>query len=244
MADPAFGALGTIASTAATQASSLTSTLTNVAVGDLVLAIAQRNLQANRAGCTCAGAAMALIKSVSANDGNGFGLDVYALKATSASSSASVVMSYTGTDLWGSLISARWTPGVLSATPNVSSCNTSGCSGLAASGTSRLAQSITTSARSLIIAAGTDWNDYRSHTAASGWTERADGSGSPVTSIQFIFDRVSNAGTFGGATAFSTTSSSDQYMSVMLAFAVDAQAASASFTGPQPASKFNHLLVR
>lgn len=243
MADPAFGALGTIYSSGGTSVTSMTSTITNVAVGDLVLAFVQRDWQAQCTGLTIAGAAATLIKRNNSG-ANGFSFDVWGMVAASSYSSASVVASYSAGQPWGTIMSARWTPGVLSATPNTSSCNTTGCSGLAASSTSRLAQSITTSARSLIIAAGTDWNDYRTHTAASGWTERADGSGSPVTSIQFIFDRISDAGTFGGATAFSTTSPSDQYLSVMLAFEVDAAAASTSLAGKHPASKFNHLLVR
>jgi hypothetical protein len=125
-----------------------------------------------------------------------------------------------------------------------SSCNSSSCSGLATSSTNRLAQSITTSQRALLVACGTDWNDYRSHTAASGWTERADGSGSPVTSIQFLHDRVADAGTYGGATAFATTSASDQYLSVLLAFEPDAAAAATSAPPRSGLAPMRHLIGR
>lgn len=244
MADPSFGALGTISSTGMTYVSSLTSTITNISVGDLVLAFAQRDKQSSCTGVTIDGASATLLKRNAANTAEEFGIDVWGVIAASSASSASVVASYSVAAQWGTMFSARWTPGVTSITLLASSCNTSGCSGIATSSTNRLTQSITTGQRALIIVAGSDWSDYRTHTAASGWTERADGSGSPVTSIQFVFDRVSDAGTFGGATAFSTTSASDQYLSVMLAFEVDAAAASTSLAGKQPASKFNHLLVR
>lgn len=243
MADPGFGALGTIYSSGGTSVTSMTSTITNVAVGDLVLAFVQRDWQAQCTGLTIAGAAATLIKRNNSG-ANGFSFDVWGMVAAASSSSASVVASYSAGQPWGTIMSARWTHGVTSITPNESSCNTPGCSALASSSTSRLFQSITTTVRTLIIAAGSDWDNTRTHTPASGWTKRADGSGTPVTSIQFVLDRVADAGTFGGATAFSTTNASDQYLAVVIALPVDTAAAASSLSARSPSAKFNHLLVR
>lgn len=243
MADPSFGALGTIYSSGSTQITSQSSTITNVGVGDLVLAFVQRDVQMDCTGVTIGGTAATLLKRNDSNS-NLFSIEIWGVICTSASSSANVVATYSGiARSWGTIMSARWTPGVTAVTPIASACNATGCSGLATSSTNRLVQSITTDRRCLIIAAGTDWNDYRSHTAASGWTERADGSGTPVTSIQFIFDRVADAGTFGGATAFSTAGS-DQYLSVMLAFEVAAGSGGYSLPARSPTAKYGHILVR
>jgi hypothetical protein len=178
--------------------------------------LTQRNTQSGISGVTCDGTAMTSLRR---NDSNtaGFSIEVWAWIADRNISSAAIVASYTGGTLFFTMNTARWS-GVSSATPLTSSCNSSGCSGLATTSTNRLAQSITTSQRSLLIACGTDWNAARTHTAATGWTKRLDGSGTPLTSTQFIHDRVDNAGTYGGATAFSTTSATDQYLSILLAF--------------------------
>jgi hypothetical protein len=148
--------------------------------------------------------------------GQDFEQDVWGLISPSNISSATITANYSTSAEYGVLIAARWS-GVSSATPLASSCNTTGCSALASSSTNRLAQSITTSQRALIVAVGVDWTDLRSHTPASGWTERFDGSGTPIASYQFLHDRVSDAGTFGGATAFSTAGS-DEYIAMMMAF--------------------------
>lgn len=215
--DPTFGALGTIVSKGSTAASSMTSTLTNIAVGDLVLAFVQRDFQSEYASVTCAGTAMTRIARHETGLYGDFFIDVYGLIATSASSSASIVVSYNSSAQWGTMLTARWTDGVASATPAQVEYTSAGGVGLPTATTNRRVRAITTTARSLIIVAGTDWNDYYGHTPASGWTERADGSGTPVTSIQFVFDRVSDAGTYGGAVNISTATN-DQYMAIIMAF--------------------------
>jgi hypothetical protein len=220
--DPEFGALSTIYESGSTGVTSGQVTLGNVAVGDLVLAFVQRSRVANISTVTCGSQALGQLKSNVVTGGDEYGFQVWGAIATAdgAGSSVTITASFgIDSNAWLSMSAARWS-NVASATPLASSCNTTGCSALASSSTNRLAQSITTTERALIIAAGTDYDDVRTHTAASGWTKRADGSGTPVTSIQFIHDRVSDAGTYGGATAFSTTSAADQYLSVLLAFEI------------------------
>ena len=196
--------------------SGATSTLTGISTGDLVLLLIQRQNQTQITGVTCDGTAMANLKR---NDSNisGFTFDVWGWKSDRAISSASIVSSYSGSNDFHTMNTLRYS-GVSSATLLTSSCNAAACNALATSSTNRLAQSITTSERSLIIACGTDWDNKVTHTAQSGWTKRLDGSGTPLTAIQFLFDRVSDAGTFGGATAFSTVAASQQYLSMLLAF--------------------------
>ena len=193
-----------------------TSTLTGISTGDLVLALVQRGVQSAITGVTCDGTSMTNIKR-NEQTSNQFGIDAWGWIADRAISSAAITASYSGNSTFFTINTMRWS-GVASTTPLTSSCNSGGCTGLATSSTNRLAQSITTSERSLIIACGTDWDDKVTHTAQSGWTKRLDGSGTPFTTVQFLFDRVSDAGTFGGATAFSTVAASGQYLSMLLAF--------------------------
>lgn len=241
VADPAFGALGTIDSRGASSTNTLTSTIANVAAGDLVLAFSQRDRQDNLTGITMDGNAMTLLKSNDSGDPTNFYFDVWGYIASSAAASADVIASYSDSQQWGTLFSARWS-NVGSLTPLASSCNTTGCSGKAANSTTRTAQQITTSQRALIVAVGTDWNNYRTHTGANGFTVRADGSGTPVTSIQFIYDQVANAGSFGGASNFGTTNANDQYLSVLLAF--EPAATVASLIPRSNATRFASILAR
>jgi hypothetical protein len=216
---PAFGALGTISTSGSTGITSQTSTLSNVGSGNLVLALVQRNAQSECTGVTVAGQSMSLLKRVE-ETAAGFAFDVWGVLASSANSSASVTASYnsSSSEAWGTILSARYS-GVASATPVVSVCHHSSCVGMYASGTARyVTPDVTVTEQSLIIATGCDWNDFRTHTPASGWTKRVDGSGTPLTSIQFLHDRVAASGNFGAETNFATTGVSDQYLGAMLVF--------------------------
>ncbi len=218
--DPTFEGLGTLFEGGESYLNSLSTTITDVAAGDLILVLVQRNMQYTCTGVSFGGSAMTLCKSANSGDINSFGADVWSILAPSSQSSVVITASY-GAEYkqWGTISSARYR-GASSATPLSSSCNSSGCSGLATSNTSRLAQSITTTERALLVACGTDYDLVQAHTAASGWTKRLDGSGTPFTTAQFLHDRVADAGTYGGATAFATTSSADTYLSILLAFPV------------------------
>ena len=205
-----FGGVGTMVENGSTSASSGTSTLTGIASGDLVLALIQRGNGFDITGVTCDGNSMALLNRNDA--GSAFLFDVWGWIATGAISSASITASYSTSATYLTINTNRWS-GVASTTLLASSINAFGTSS-----TNRLAPSITTAERSLIIACGTDWDNIVTHTPQSGWTKRLDGSGTPLSSIQFLFSRVSDAGTFGGGTAFSTVAAAQQYMSMLLAF--------------------------
>jgi hypothetical protein len=212
-----FGEVGTVYSSGATSVTSGSSTLANVAAGDLVLAFIQRVAQTQATTVTLNATSMSLVKrnNVPADP---FGIDVWGVIAPSASASATITANYSATNTFMTITTARWS-GVSSATSIASSCNSSGCDTLdTAFGTSRLALSVTTSEKALIVACGTEWNSAHSQTGVNGWTKRFDGSGTPVNTIQFCLDRVSNAGTYGGATSFSTASSTDSYVSMIVAF--------------------------
>lgn len=197
----------------------MTSTLANVSAGDLVIALVQRNEEPYCTGVSMAGTAMTKVKMVQSGGGDLFNLGIWAVLAPSAVPSASIVASFASSAAWGSMVTARWS-GVSSATPLASSCNTAGCSGVAALSTSRTAQQITTAQGALILGVGTDWDNYNTHTAANSFTKRFDNAiaGGGSSSVQFMFDRVAAAGDFGGALNFSTAAS-DRYLSALLAFA-------------------------
>ena len=209
----AFGELSTYYDSGGSSVNTGSVTLSNVATGDLVLAFSARVSQTSCTGITMAGSNMALQKRSDAGV-DGYAVDVWSIIASSPTSSATVTASFSNSNTNLIFIAARWS-GVTSATASASSCNSAGCNTKASSSTDRLAQSITTSQKSLIVATGVDWNTQRAHTAASGWTKRL---GDTTGAAFFLFDRVSDAGTFGGATAFSTTSVADEYLSAMLAF--------------------------
>jgi hypothetical protein len=210
-----FGAVGTLVNSLGTEVSGGTSTLTNIASGDLVLALVARESPTSITGVTCDGTSMTLLRTVTTS--LGYDLSAWGWIADRAIASASVTSSFSNSAAYLVMNSARWS-NVSSVTMLASSQNTNDGDGRAGTSPDRKSGSITTAQRALIIGCGHDWNLYLTHTAATGWTKRLDGSGTPLVSPEFILDRVSDAGTFGGATAFSTTSPADSYLSMLLAF--------------------------
>ena len=220
-----FGALSNLFESGGSSTSTGSVTLANVASGNLVLVFIGRNTQANITGVTMAGNSMTNLRRNLGGTIENYGVDVWGVISPSAYASATITATYSATggdailSAYLSILAARWS-GVSSATPTFSSCNSAGCSGQATSSTNRLASSITTSATNLLVACGVDWDNFRTHTAASGWTKRADGSGTPLTTLFYLHDRVATAGTYGGGTAFATTSTADNYLSMLLAFSL------------------------
>ena len=183
----------------------------DVAAGDLVLALVQRDYVNNLTGVTCAGTAMARLVQT-------FFFEVWGVIAPSAQSSASIVASFSDSSGWGSMVSARWS-NVNSATPLQS--NTTG--GLVGSTTDRYGGSITTSQRALIVGAGTDWNNYNTHTAGNGYTlhfANNTGCSGCSNSVQWLYSKVADAGTYGasGSTTRFGTAASDSIIGATLAF--------------------------
>jgi hypothetical protein len=212
-----FQALGTQSDSEATSVTSGTSTLATVNAGDLVIAIIQRQFQPSCTGVTLGGAAMTLLRRNYAGAPNEFGVDVWGIIAASGGTSVNVVASYSNSWPYRIITTARYS-GVSSATPLASTCNGASCNSVASSSTNRLAQSITVAQPALLLAVGTDYNLLSTHTPTSGWTKRLDGSGTPLSSYQFLHDQNVVAGTYGGATAFATSSQNDTYFSILIAF--------------------------
>jgi hypothetical protein len=201
----------------ATQVISGTVTLANVTSGNLVIALIQRVSQNNCTGVTLGGNAMTLLRRNYAAGGVTYGIDVWGIIAPSTGTSVAVVASYSTVGAFMTMTAACYS-GVSSATVLASACNATGCDTLATTSTNRLTQSLTVGQSALLVVAGTDYDLVQAHTPNSGWTKRIDGSGTPLTSAQFLHDRNVVAGTYGGATAISTVPSTDQYESIMLAF--------------------------
>jgi hypothetical protein len=213
--DPVFGALGTAVNYGGTSVSSTTSTLTDVAADNLCLAFPARNVQSVCTGVTLGEQSMTRI--VGAATSGGYGIEVWACIAASSGASVDVTATYDYAQPNASIITARYS-GVSSATALASACNVDGCGAYTSWTTNRTALEITTSERALIIAAGVDILASKTHTAANGYTQRADGSGTPVTSRSFLLEKVADAGNFGGDANFSTAGA-DEYISVIAAFA-------------------------
>jgi hypothetical protein len=202
-------------SSGATNVGSGTVTLATVNTGDLIIALVQRVEQNNCTGVTVGGSAMTLVRR-NYWTGESFGLDVWARIATASGTSVAVTATYSVFKNFMTMTAARYS-GVSSATALATSCNGASCDIVASTSTDYQAQAITIGSSGLLIATGTNYDNARTHTAASGWTKRLDGSGTPRTSFQFLFDQNVASGTYGGATAFSTAAT-DRYFSILMAF--------------------------
>jgi hypothetical protein len=198
-----------------------TATLATLSSGDLVIAVLQCTFITTRVtSMTCGGNAMTLVRENALGAGDNFyGLRVYALIAPSGGTSVPVTANFSPNAGFVALTAARYS-GVSSATALASSCNAVGCGTLASSATNVRAQSITTGAAALIVCAGVTYDNARTQTPAGGWTKRYDGSGTPLTSFQFLIDQSGAAGTYGGAVNLSTMNAADPYLSILAAFPV------------------------
>lgn len=218
MADPVYQGSGTLSALGWTIASSISTTITNVAVGDLLLVQVQRDQQSQITGVASASPSLTftLAKRADSNS-NGFSQDIWAAIATTAAASMTITASYSSAAAWGSIISHRWSGGVTSATPT----HTSGHTALQSTSTNRTVLDVTTTARTLILAFGSDWDYYRTHTAAANWTKILDSQtkGTDSTTM-FLHARIADAGTYPSGN-FATASATDQYFAGIVAFAVD-----------------------
>jgi len=119
MADPAFAALGTLDYKGSNSVSSLSSTITNVSVGNLLIVIVQRDYQTDCTGVASTSPALTFTKIATAATGlASFNIDLWAAIATSAASSQVITASYSNSQPWGTMVSARYTGGVSSITAN------------------------------------------------------------------------------------------------------------------------------
>lgn len=235
MADPAFAELGTLDFRGNNNASSLSSTIANVTTGDIVVVVVARDHASLISSVSATGfGTFALLATSDANTAGGFQNRIYAGIATADASSRVVTASFSGSYPWGSMFTARYTPGsgLVSLTPLDTGRNPSSGSGLVASSTDRgsAANDVTVASgkRALLIAAGTDWDFYRNHTAQNGYTKRADSDtfGNDAMT-QWLYDRVVDAGTYGGTGSterFGTVNSADQYMGALVALEIAAGA--------------------
>lgn len=212
--DPEFGAISDYYESGTNTITSAQVTLANVAIGDLVLAFVQRAFSATLTGVTCAGQAMARC-ALSDSGNDDFYFEIWGVIANANTASATIQATWTADNQYASLSAGRWT-NVGSATPLTTSCNAAGCVGIASSATTRTAQQITTESRALIIGAGTNWNGGTTQAGANGFTAREGSTGV----IQFVYDKVADAGNFGGAANFGTAGAADQYLSLLLAFSI------------------------
>jgi hypothetical protein len=244
MADPTYQGSGTLDYKGGGAASSLSTTITNVEVGDLLVVQLQRDNQNNITGVASTSPALTFNRQARAigNAANNFNQDIYTAIATTAASSMVITASYSSSEAWGSMISFRWSGGITSGTAT----HTASDSDRRATSTSRTATNITTTARTLLLAAGSDWDYYRTHTAATNWTKILDSQtkGTDSTTM-YLHARIADAGTYPSGN-FATTSATDQYFGSIVALPVDTGAAAKSLPAHilNSARNYASILVR
>jgi len=242
VADPVYQGSGTLYYQASASASSFSTTITNVEVGDLLVVQIQRDGQEAITGVASASPALTFARQARASAASvSFDQDIYTAIATTAAASMTITASYSDSQSWGSMISYRWSGGITSGTAT----HIASDSALRAWSTSRTATNITTAQRTLLLAAGTDWDYYRTHTAATNWTKILDSQtkGTDSTTM-YLHARIADAGTYPNGN-FATVNATDQYFGSIIALPVDTSAA-ASSPPPilNPARNFAHLLLR
>jgi hypothetical protein len=217
MADPTYQGSGTLEYKGATSANSLSTTITDVAVGDLLVVQVQRDSQSNITGVASASPALTFVRQARATAASGFQQDIYTAIVTTAASSMVITASYSDSAPWGSMISFRWGDGISSGTVTHSAVD----SALRSTSTNRTATNITTTARTLLLAAGTDLDYYVTHTAATNWTKILDSQtkGSNSTTM-YLHARIADSGTYPNGN-FATVSATDQYFGSIIALPVD-----------------------
>jgi hypothetical protein len=220
VADPTYEGSGTLYYQGSTSASSFSTTITNVAVGDLLVVQVQRDGQSNITGVASTSPALTFARQSRADSGVPdiyFYQDIYTAIATTAASSMVITASYSDSRQWGSMISYRWSGGISSGTAT----HTAADSALRATSTNRTATNITTTARTLLLAAGSDWDNYVTHTAATDWPKilDSDTKGNDSTTM-YLHVRIADAGTYPNGN-FATVSATDRYFGSITALPVD-----------------------
>jgi hypothetical protein len=215
--NPVYQGSGTLDYRGGNSTTSLSTTITNVEIGDLLVVQVQRDDQSNITGVASSSPALTFERQARAWSGNAaFFQDIYTAIATAAAASMAITATYSNTQNWGSMISFRWSGGVSSGTATHSASD----SAVRATSTSRTAPNITTTQRTLLIASGTDWDYYRTHTAAANWTKIFDSQtkGTDSTSM-YLHARIADAGTYPSGN-FATTNAADQYFGSIIALPV------------------------
>lgn len=226
MADPTYQGSGTLDYSSSSSVSSLSTTITNVEVGDLLVVQVQRDYQDAITSVASASPALTFVRQARADPAKAvmFFQDVYTAIATAAASSMTITASYSSSAAWGAMISYRWSGGISSGTATQVVADSS----LRSTSTNRTVANITTTARTLLIAAGSDWNYYLTHTAAANWTKILDSQtkGTDSTTL-YLYARIADAGTYPNGN-FATTNLTDTYFGSILALPIEM---SSSVTG-------------
>lgn len=243
MADPVYHGSGTLDYKGNTSFSSLSTTITNVEVGDLLVVQIQRNEQANITGVASVSPSLTFSRQIRANSNNSsdaFQHDIYTAIATSAAASMTITASYSNSNRFGSMISYRWSGGISSGTATHSAADND----LRATSTSRTATNITTTQRTLLLASGTDWDYYRTHTAAANWTKILDSQTNGTNSTtMYLHARIADAGTYPSGN-FSTTNLTDQYFGSIIALPIETGGAATSLPPNNSTMRYAHHLAR
>jgi hypothetical protein len=245
VADPVYQGSGTLYYQGDASASSFSTTITNVEVGDLLVVQLQRDQQANITGVASASPALTFARQARMGGAliwQGFAQDVYTAIATTAAASMTITATYSTSNPWGSMISYRWSGGISSGAATHSASD----SDIRATSVNRTATNISPTQRVLLLAAGADWDSYVTHTAATNWTKILDSQTKGTNSTtMYLHARIADAGTYPSGN-FATVSATDRYAGSIIALPVDTSAAATSLPPHilNPARNYAHLLVR
>jgi len=147
------------------------------------------------------------------DSGNNYKVSLYYKQNASANAAATCTISFTVAQLYRVIAAANYGGVATSGGVLQSSCNNAGCSTVASASTSRTAQNVTTTtANTVLIAAGVDWDGGNTLTAANGFTLRLNGT------TPFLLDKsVTSTGTHPSGN-FATASLSQMYVSLFAVF--------------------------
>lgn len=226
MADPTFAEKGTVVNYAEAEVDSGATTISNVSTGDYVIVMVQRDSCSDITSVSATGfGTFSLLASSDLGTGD-FLNRTYIGQATSAAASRVITASFSSSAPWLRICSTRYTPGdgLVSFTPLDVSFNPTSGSGTVATTTIRgsYAADLTVPAgkRAWLIASGTNRVTSGNHTGANGFTKRW---GTIPGELQFQYDNVVTAGTYGGtgtSERFGNTEFTDEYMTALIALEI------------------------
>lgn len=211
--DPQWMGFGTLDRRGSEATTNLSSIVTNVKAGDILLAVVQRQYQANCTGV--AAGSLAFTKLATASSGqSGLNVELWGSIATADAATLTVTALYSNSSTFGAMFVARYAGGIVGMTPLAKTAHTT----LRATSINRTAPNLTVSKRAWLVAFGTDWGVAQGKMATTGWTVRADGntfgSGS---NLQFLLDRIVEPGTYPSGN-FATVVTADRYIAGLVAF--------------------------
>lgn len=216
----AFVRLGTLDDRGSSYETGFGSNITNVLSGNLIVACVWRMNISQLTTVSGNSGAVSFIKLSHTDNAAGWGHEVWAALSPSDISFLTVASSFSGSSNYGGIVTALYS-GVTSITPRAVTWHDADGVGEAPTSTDRYAQSMSVTGGTLLLAAGADLAEYRTHTAQNGFTKRIDCNtfGTNTTSV-FLFDRVASTGTYGGTGSgnrFSVASATDIFMSHLVA---------------------------